>query len=265
MVSEFSIINENGRTVCSVTSDPKVAHLLEIKNDHLVLGSRRVPLRIRQGRPGAIRLGVAEDHVWLQTGTATLEPRAVDFLHSKAKWLARIVPTVQGGASERTRLRAALPNTARLFGQDVPVAITPGAKLYYKYTGGTLHLHLTPRLNSRAAQCIRPVLQQIAKQYLVRRTQELAEYASLHVNQVRIKDHRSKWGSCSSLRNINLNWHLVLLDKHLADYVIMHELMHLHEMNHGARFWSLVGQHLPDYRQCIHQIRAQEWILGCYD
>lgn len=77
------------------------------------------------------------------------------------------------------------------------------------------------------------------------------------VNVIRIKDVRSRWGSCSSKGNLNFNWRLVLAPMEVLDYVVVHELCHLREMNHSKAFWSLVEGILPDYR------KRREWLKKC--
>lgn len=82
-------------------------------------------------------------------------------------------------------------------------------------------------------------LREAAISRLPARTRTLAEaYGFRYFNRITIKDIRSRWGSCSSLGNINLSLWLMLLPGELSDYVIKHELAHLDEMNHGPRFWA---------------------------
>ena len=77
------------------------------------------------------------------------------------------------------------------------------------------------------------------------------------VNSIRIKDVRSRWGSCSSKANLNFNWRLVLAPMEVLDYVVVHEMCHLKEMNHSKAFWDLVGEILPDYQ------KQREWLKRC--
>jgi len=80
----------------------------------------------------------------------------------------------------------------------------------------------------------------------------LAFFNSLYnfqYKRIAIRDQRSRWGSCSTGNNLNFNYRIILLPLELADYIIVHELCHLAEMNHSFKFWQLVGQAIPDWRQ----------------
>ena len=68
----------------------------------------------------------------------------------------------------------------------------------------------------------------------------LASYHGLQFGEVKVKNLKSRWGSCSSSNNINLNIHLVRLPRHLMDYVILHELAHTVHKNHGKQFWQFL-------------------------
>lgn len=76
--------------------------------------------------------------------------------------------------------------------------------------------------------------------------------------EVRIKNHSTKWGSCSSKGNLNFNYKIVFLPPHLADYIIVHEVCHLREMNHSKKFWLLVAQAVPDYAIRRKELRRYE-------
>ena len=69
------------------------------------------------------------------------------------------------------------------------------------------------------------------------------------INAVRLKNNQSNWGSCSSGRNINLASRLLFAPPKVLDYVIIHELAHLLEMNHSKRFWNIVAKAMPDYKK----------------
>ena len=84
------------------------------------------------------------------------------------------------------------------------------------------------------------VLRAEAKRILPAKVSTFARQYGLRYNRVVIKDVSTRWGSCSSLGNINLSLWLLLVPEDLVDYVVKHELAHLNEMNHGPRFWAEV-------------------------
>jgi predicted metal-dependent hydrolase len=88
-----------------------------------------------------------------------------------------------------------------------------------------------------------------AKEYLPGRVRQLAAQNGFEVNQIRIKHNVSNWGSCSSKGNINLNLNLMRLPQNLQDYVILHELCHLRQMNHGPEFHALLESLCPGHRE----------------
>lgn len=77
-------------------------------------------------------------------------------------------------------------------------------------------------------------------------------------SKVFIRNQCSRWGSCSSQRNLNFNYKIVFLPRELLDYVIVHELCHLIEFNHSPAFWLTVERVIPDYRERKALLEKQE-------
>lgn len=78
--------------------------------------------------------------------------------------------------------------------------------------------------------------------------QETAEQHGFHYNRLSIRSQKTRWGSCSDKKNINLNSKLLFMPEEVVRYVMIHELCHTIEMNHSDRFWSLVEDCDPNYR-----------------
>ena len=85
-------------------------------------------------------------------------------------------------------------------------------------------------------------LRRNAKSILPPRLEHLSAQCGLSYASVKINSSQGRWGSCSARKNINLSYYLVLLPSHLIDYVLLHELCHTREMNHGERFWDLLNR-----------------------
>lgn len=81
------------------------------------------------------------------------------------------------------------------------------------------------------------------------KAEEFAKLLSVHFKDIRIKDQKSRWGSCSSKGNLNFNWRIIMAPEPVCDYVVIHELCHLVFMDHSVNFWNLVESICPDYRQ----------------
>lgn len=89
--------------------------------------------------------------------------------------------------------------------------------------------------------------QKRAKQLAVRKVKEINKFYGFEYNKITIRFASTRWGSCSSKKNLNFNYRLIFLPEQLVDYLVVHELCHLQEMNHSARFWRLVEKAIPDY------------------
>lgn len=85
-------------------------------------------------------------------------------------------------------------------------------------------------------------LKKAAGAYLPPLLAELAEHYGFQYKKVKITGSKSRWGSCSATGSINLSCYLMLLPPHLMDYVILHELTHTKEMNHGPKFWEILDE-----------------------
>lgn len=102
---------------------------------------------------------------------------------------------------------------------------------------------------------------QIARRELPPRVFEYAVRHELRVRRVTIRNQRSRWGSCSSFGTISLNWRLLQTPLYVQDYLILHELMHLREMNHSARFWREVETVCPEYELAERWLKEHSGLL----
>ncbi|MEG2275604.1 MAG: SprT family zinc-dependent metalloprotease [Clostridia bacterium] len=83
-----------------------------------------------------------------------------------------------------------------------------------------------------------------------------SEKMNLKYNVFRIKDTKTRWGSCSSNKNLNFNYKLIFMPQWVIDYIVVHELSHLKHMDHSKNFWNLVSLYAPKYKE------AKKWILS---
>lgn len=100
----------------------------------------------------------------------------------------------------------------------------------------------TDRVQTLVKNAVMRAMRKKAEEYLPPLVQYWSSLFDLPYNKVTISKARSRWGSCSSKLDISLSFYLMLLPAHLMDYVILHELAHTREMNHGPKFWELLNQ-----------------------
>ncbi|MCC6444897.1 MAG: M48 family metallopeptidase [Armatimonadetes bacterium] len=89
----------------------------------------------------------------------------------------------------------------------------------------------------------------------------LAEEKGFTFNNISFKAQKTRWGSCSKQKNINLNIKLLFLPEPMVRYILVHELCHTAHLNHSQQYWKLVGRHIPDYQALDRQLRDAWQIL----
>ena len=94
-----------------------------------------------------------------------------------------------------------------------------------------------------------------ARAIILERIQHLNQHYQLPIGRIAIRNQKSRWGSCSKKGNLNFNYKLVFLPPELRDYVIVHEICHIKEFNHGKGFWALVGETVPQWKEFRKRLR----------
>jgi predicted metal-dependent hydrolase len=97
-----------------------------------------------------------------------------------------------------------------------------------------------------------------AAKVISQRIDKLSSMMGIGYKRITIRGQKTRWGSCSRKRNLNFNWKLVMAPEPVIDYVIIHELTHLKEMNHSKRFWELVAQYCPEWREHKKWLKQHE-------
>lgn len=87
-----------------------------------------------------------------------------------------------------------------------------------------------------------------ARELLTDKVSYYRQFINKPIGEIRIKEQKSRWGSCSARGNLNFNWKIIMAPDEIIDYLVVHELCHLLHMNHSKEFWQSVGSILPDYK-----------------
>ena len=201
-------------------------------------GSMLVPYEVRRSRRSHhLRLTVSEsNHILISLPWSTPEKMGIEFLKSKGRWVKE---TFQN-----------LPSCVTVFdylgrkkwisgeGRRIPVQLSltcSDSTSAWRSEANSITFLLNP-IASLDRQLV-ALLRNFANQSIRKRAGRLAERTKLDFERVSVRDQTTVWGSCSSRRNLSLNWRLIFLRPSLHDYIIYHELTHLAHMDHSPSFW----------------------------
>ena len=223
-----------------------------------------IPYHLRRGKPNRVKLSFADDMtLQIETSTGQLGHFERDFLRSKSRWILRVFHSLQDHMGQRDRFLASLDREIPILGRVIPVRFEVDRRTHYHYAKEEFVVYAPARfIRAHRKKLLFFALKEFATRFLERRVEEWSERTGLAYNRLRVKDLKSKWGSCSTLQNINLNWQLIFLEEELVDYVVVHEFMHLREMNHSPRYWAHVEEFCPDYKRLRKQLKDKSWLVG---
>jgi predicted metal-dependent hydrolase len=173
--------------------------------------------------------------------------RARAFVEEKKPWLRKAMQKVEEREGRLTVFDESTQFKTRSFTLLIQKAQRDDVRLFLN--GGCLkvyypsHLPVThPPIQEAIRFGIEEAMRREAKRILPEKMKRFAKENGFRYKQLFIKNLKSRWGSCSFENNINLNLQLMRLPDHLIDYVVLHELCHTVEKNHGSGFWSLLDR-----------------------
>jgi predicted metal-dependent hydrolase len=219
-----------------------------VRRELLKIDGQAVELNVKlnpRARRLIVKVHPATGEVMVIAPTKRALDRAVDFARGESDWIARQLAKV-----------------------PARVVLAPGAHVPFL---GIDHLIVRAergpvtadtaehviRVSGRSEHAPRRLLDFFKKQARRELEQKSIAFAArlgLKPRRITVRDTASRWGSCSSTRSLSFSWRLVMAPPFVLDYVVAHEVAHLKEMNHGARFWKLVGELIGD------AVPAQVWL-----
>ena len=154
-------------------------------------------------------------------------------------------------------------DTVRYLGRDLCLHLTADsiATLATLLDGDRLHVALAdPAHKDSVKSAVVKWYRRHAQSNFANRIGELAPRLDVPAPRLFLSSARSRWGSCNAKHEVRLNWRLIQAAQPTIDYVVVHELAHLIEMNHSRRFWKLVASVCPHYREACEELNR----MGLY-
>ncbi len=148
-------------------------------------------------------------------------------------------------------------------GQALELELLRGEKTSLKPAEGRCILRLKePESEDAVRHALKQALSRLALERIRSHLEHYAPLLGVTYGRVAIRDQKSRWGSCSAKHNLNFNWKLIMAPPQALEYVVIHELCHLIEFNHSARFWRLVESHMPEYEAWKKWLKVHGSELG---
>jgi Predicted metal-dependent hydrolase len=204
-----------------------------------------------------IRIGLSDSGIKVSVPYRINSAEVERLLRGKGQWIA----------GHYDRLRRARDNKSwgiekgkvLYCGEIYSLNIHDGNRNCAVFENGALNIYVSA---NRASGMDMAAVEETLRRWYINKAREaindrLSYYSGimgLSYNDVRIKDQKTRWGSCSKKGNLNFNWRLIMAPPWILDYVVAHELCHLAHMNHSKEFWSMVSIYAPRYKD------ARKWL-----
>ncbi len=181
------------------------------------------------------------------------------FVAAKEAWIRAKLSLVEERQTEQAAFVLTYGDSVLYRGAAYPIAARPGRRV--GFDGACFYMSPGLEPEQIKAACVQ-VYRLLAKQLLTEKTLQFAAQMGVSPAGVKITGAKTRWGSCSLHGSISFAWRLVMAEEDTIDYVVVHELAHLRQMNHSERFWRAVAEVLPDYQQRRAKLRALQLRLG---
>jgi predicted metal-dependent hydrolase len=226
-------------------------------NQELTLqNGETIPYLLERRSRRTVGLKITADGLVVHAPKRIFESQLNQILQQKSNWILNKLQARE--ANHVAKVEWIDGEHLLVLGNDVQLHITQStSNKAVVFDQNNLSL-ATPQPNNHAIVA-RKVIQWYKKQADVdftRRLEILAAKLGVPTPPLTLSNAQSRWGSCNSRGEVRLNWRLLQAPPHIINYVICHELAHLKEMNHSAKFWAVVGQLFPNYKLAEKELKA---------
>ncbi|MGB0871614.1 MAG: M48 family metallopeptidase [Solirubrobacterales bacterium] len=210
----------------------------------------------RSSRARSIRITVDHGGVVVTLPERTAERHAHEFVAERAQWVERSLLKL---AAEQDLVAArSLADGAVVpyLGDELTLQLLagPSGRVHRPRGSDVLRVHVPDDSRQTVAEALERWYRRQAKLEFARRLDAAVERNGTSYERVTIRDQKTRWGSCSTSGTISFNWRLLLAPEDVLDYVIEHEAAHIEIRDHSPRFWALLQQRVPEWRE------SRDWL-----
>lgn len=227
---------------------------ISVTQRRVQLNGKKITYTLRVSRYArSIRLEIKQNSILLLTIPRKCNDIWLEkVLREKTGWILKHLDTFDSTVSPTPKKNLGEGDTIPFLGHDLIIQTTsPGADTKIECIKG--RITVPSSINSKVTinEKLEEWFRKQAHGIFNNKTAWLSIRLGLTYQRVYVRGQKTRWGSCSRKGNLSLNLKLLMAPEAVIDYVILHELLHLKEMNHSKRFWHLVAQYCPDYK--IHR------------
>jgi predicted metal-dependent hydrolase len=216
-----------------------------------IIDIRIIPSERRQK---SLSIQVKAGEIVVRAPLTVTEAQILQVLEQRRSWLESVWQTSQ----RMTEGSKAWRDRIYLYGHRLTLCFeqAPTSQYTVELNNRTLQVRGPELANDDAVlrRIVETWLKDTAKAFISERVKHWSRRMNCTYNDIRFKDLKSRWGSCSQRGNLNFNWRLIGAPIEVIDYVVVHELSHRFEMNHSQRFWKKVEEFVPNYPS------AKQWL-----
>ena len=213
---------------------------------------------IRTERSKSASIEIEDDIVKVVVPKTLSDQRIEDLINNRTAWIRQKlkihIETIRPKPKEYVN-----GESFTYLGRNYRLKCIRGATGQVKLKNGYLNVPIAEGVSE--SDLGRPVRQSLYQWYQTRALEKLKDktkrYASIlgvKPQSVDVKEYKARWGSCSSSGDVTYNWRIIIAPHQIVDYIVVHELCHLLEHNHGPKYWKHVQSVIPQYRN------HKEWL-----
>ena len=204
---------------------------------------------IQRSRRRTLVITVSEGKVMIKAPTGISDATIAAFMENKRGWIEK---KLQAQADPKfSQIRSGLKILDA--GQEKQVVF-----------GGQKNFETSDTFFLKDFRAVRKYFEKTRGWILTEMLYEFSKKVGMVPQGAALHDFKARWGSCDAEGKIKLNWRLTMLPSSLRDYVLIHELCHLGEMNHSAAFWRLVAQYCPNYKTLRKELKSYAFLTLLY-
>lgn len=226
---------------------------------NLKIGNIIIPYEeIKSKRSVRISLRVTPEKVRVSAPVRATKREIQAFIQANRDWILENWLRLQETVFKPTQRFYETGVKVPFLGTDIEIQILETEKstvsARYEKVDQTIKIEIPQGISpERTQEVVREILEKWykmkARTVFTQKLDSWSKILGVKFNQFRLKEQKTRWGSCSSLGNINLNWRAIMAPEAVIDYLVIHELAHLKYLNHSKEFWEFVSRFCPEHQK----------------